>query len=90
MSKFGNIMSDILYPIDLRHLLQWILAEEKEGSILGVTRNLLYQPKPDDVFRMERYGKLMETPIGVAAGPHTQMSQNIVLSWLMGARYIEL
>ncbi|MGC9375840.1 MAG: putative selenate reductase subunit YgfK, partial [Bacteroidales bacterium] len=25
-----------------------------------------------------------------AAGPHTQMAQNIVASWLMGARYIEL
>ncbi|MCK7538383.1 MAG: hypothetical protein MZV63_49240 [Marinilabiliales bacterium] len=29
-------------------------------------------------------------PLGVAAGPHTQMAQNIVAAWLMGARYIEL
>ncbi|NQV36875.1 MAG: putative selenate reductase subunit YgfK [Candidatus Marinimicrobia bacterium] len=83
-------MSDKLYPLELRHLLKWILEEEKHGSIFGVTKDLLFQPKADDVFRMTRYGQLMETPIGVAAGPHTQMSQNIVLSWLMGARYIEL
>ena len=32
----------------------------------------------------------METPLGVAAGPHTQLSQNILAAWLCGARYIEL
>ncbi len=32
----------------------------------------------------------METPLGVAAGPHTQMAQNIIVSWLVGARFIEL
>lgn len=83
-------MSDKLYPIKIRHLLKWILEEEKHGSIFDVTTDLFFQPKKSDVFRMNRYGQLMETPIGVAAGPHTQMSQNIVLSWLMGARYIEL
>ena len=83
-------MSDKLYPIELRHLLKWILKEEKHGSIFGITKDLFFQPKESDVFRMKRYGQLMETPIGVAAGPHTQMSQNIILSWLMGARYIEL
>jgi len=39
---------------------------------------------------MERYGRTLDTPIGVAAGPHTQLAQNIVASWLCGARYIEL
>ncbi len=33
---------------------------------------------------------ILETPIGVAAGPHTQLAQNIIASWLCGARYIEL
>ncbi|MFQ6605251.1 MAG: putative selenate reductase subunit YgfK [Fidelibacterota bacterium] len=83
-------MSDKLYPIQLVHLLKWILEEEKHGSIFGVTKELFFKPKADDVFRMKRYGQWLETPIGVAAGPHTQMSQNIILSWLMGARYIEL
>ena len=32
----------------------------------------------------------METPIGVAAGPQTQLAQHIVISWLTGARFIEL
>ncbi|NNL78588.1 MAG: putative selenate reductase subunit YgfK, partial [Desulfobacterales bacterium] len=41
-------------------------------------------------FRMHRYGKLLETPLGVAAGPHTQLSQNLISAWLTGARYLEL
>ncbi|MBT7083214.1 MAG: putative selenate reductase subunit YgfK, partial [Candidatus Marinimicrobia bacterium] len=83
-------MSDKLYPIELSHLLKWIFEEEKQGTIFGVTKDLFFNPDEKDVFRLQRYGQLMETPIGVAAGPHTQMSQNIILAWLMGARYIEL
>jgi len=30
------------------------------------------------------------SPLGPAAGPHTQLAQNIVLAWLGGARIIEL
>lgn len=33
---------------------------------------------------------MLETPIGVAAGPQTQLSQNIVAAWLTGSRFIEL
>ncbi|MDN6229042.1 MAG: putative selenate reductase subunit YgfK, partial [Enterobacterales bacterium] len=31
-----------------------------------------------------------ETPMGPAAGPHTQLAQNIIVSWLTGGRFIEL
>lgn len=30
------------------------------------------------------------TPLGPAAGPHSQMAQNLVLSWLAGCRILEL
>ncbi len=83
-------MLDNLYPMDLRHMLKWILEEEKHETVFGVHKDLFFHPKTDDVFQTTRYGQQLETPIGVAAGPHTQMAQNIVLSWLMGARYIEL
>ena len=39
---------------------------------------------------MKRYGKILDSPIGVAAGPHTQLSQNIITAYLTGSRYIEL
>lgn len=83
-------MSDTFtrYPID--QLLQWIIAEEKTGSIFGIPKDLFFFPKDSDPFKMDRYQQSLETPIGVAAGPHTQLSQNIIASWLTGARYIEL
>ncbi len=83
-------MSDRLYPLDISHLLHWILTDLDQGKILGLSRDMIFTPGIDDPFRMERYGQLLETPIGVAAGPHSQMAQNIVLSWLTGARYLEL
>lgn len=36
------------------------------------------------------HGQMAATPFGPAAGPHTQLAQNIVLSWLIGGRVIEL
>lgn len=35
-------------------------------------------------------GKRASTSLGPAAGPHTQMAQNIALSWLAGGRILEL
>jgi putative selenate reductase len=75
-------------PID--QLLKWIIEEEKTGQIFGIHKDLFFKPHRDDAFKMERYGQVMETPLGVAAGPHTQLSQNIISAWLTGARYIEL
>ncbi len=36
------------------------------------------------------HGHVAAAPFGPAAGPHTQLAQNIVLSWLAGGRAIEL
>jgi putative selenate reductase len=83
-------MSDKLYPLSLNKLLSWILHEEQHGKIFGYYKELFFTPSADDPFKMERYGQNLETPIGVAAGPHTQLAQNIVLAWLFGARYLEL
>ena len=38
----------------------------------------------------EFLGRPAATPIGPAAGPHSQMAQNIVLAWLGGSRLFEL
>jgi putative selenate reductase len=39
---------------------------------------------------MSFLGRPAATPLGPAAGPHSQMAQNIVLAWLGGARMFEL
>ena len=82
--------SDKLWPASLETLLKWILAEERQGRIFGLRRELFFVPNKSDPFRTARYGRLLETPLGVAAGPHTQLTQNIITAWLAGARYIEL
>lgn len=83
-------MSDKLYPLALTKLLNQILLEEQNGKIFGFYKDRFFIPKSSDPFKIKRYGRLISTPLGVAAGPHTQMSQNIITSWLFGARYIEL
>lgn len=82
--------SDEFKPLGIARLLKWILAEAEQGEIFGIPRELWFIPGPLDPFRMRRYGRVLETPLGVAAGPHTQLSQNIISAWLVGARYLEL
>jgi len=75
----------------LNDLTGWILDElAHHGSIFGIDRNLFFNPAADDPFRTQVFGHPLHSPLGVAAGPHTQMSQNIIASWLCGARFIEL
>ena len=83
-------MKDRFACLSLEQLLSWIKRDEKTSKIFGIPKSLFFNPCDDDVFRINRYGRVLETPVGVAAGPHTQLSQNIVSSWLTGARYIEL
>lgn len=83
-------MSDRFTCLSLEKLLFILKKGLKTDKIFGIPKSLYYYPRENDCFRMYRYGRLLETPIGVAAGPHTQLSQNIISAWLTGARYIEL
>lgn len=83
-------MTDRFSITPLPDLLKIMFNQLEKGSLFGIPSLLFFKPENDDSFRTYRFGKLLETPIGVAAGPQTQLSQNIVTAWLMGARYIEL
>jgi putative selenate reductase len=84
-------MSDRFRLISMEQLAAWAFTElEEEGSLFGVPRSAFFVPRPDHRFRTRAFGVEIETPFGVAAGPHTQMAQNIVAAWLCGARVIEL
>ncbi len=83
-------MRDVMAPLAVEELLAWARAEEAGDSILGIPRRLVFEPREDDPFRIRRFGALLETPIGVAAGPHTQLAGNIAAAWLAGSRFIEL
>ena len=84
-------MTDHFAILPLSDLLKILLNQyENTKSILGISKTLFFKPDSNDSFRTSRFGSLLETPIGVAAGPQTQLAQNIVVSWLTGARFIEL
>ncbi|MCD6092195.1 MAG: FAD-dependent oxidoreductase, partial [Bacteroidales bacterium] len=84
-------MTDQFYPISLFNLLKRILTElESSDEILGLSKHLFVNPNNYKNLQILRFGNVLSTPYGVAAGPHTQLAQNIISSWLFGARYIEL
>ena len=84
-------MTDKFSIIALPELLRIILNQlDNKRQFFGIPEEVFFYPESTDPFRSTRFGQLLETPIGVAAGPHTQMAQNIVASWLCGARFIEL
>ncbi len=83
-------MSDKMYPQTFSKLLNWILTEYKgKNSIFGIHKELFYKHNTD-LYSINKFGSKCETPLGVSAGPHTQMTQNIISAWLSGARFIEL
>ncbi|MGX6979861.1 putative selenate reductase subunit YgfK [Vagococcus elongatus] len=80
-------MSDIMRPISIDALLNWVMEEFRtNGTIFGIRK--FYQA--DGKKNLSLFGEKMETPIGPAAGPHTQLAQNIVASYLTGSRFFEL
>lgn len=80
-------MSDIMHPISIDGLLNWILNEYKnESTIFGVRK--FYKADPSKTLSL--FGEKMETPCGPAAGPHTQLAQNIIASYLTGSRFFEV
>jgi len=84
-------VSDTMKPQPFDVLLKWILAElEANGSIFGIHRSLFYTPKPNAPYATEIFDLPLATPVGPAAGPHTQLTQNIIAAWLAGGRFIEL
>ncbi|MBN2496073.1 MAG: FAD-dependent oxidoreductase [Deltaproteobacteria bacterium] len=84
-------MADAMHPLPIEDLSRWIFAElEQRRSVFGLPAELFFEPRPDQPFATQQYGQVLETPLGVAAGPQTQMAQNILVAYLAGARFIEL
>ena len=85
-------MSDVMRIQPFATQLRRILAElDRNESVFDIHRSLFYSPAPGDPFVVPcLFGKFLATPVGPSAGPHTQLSQNIVASWLCGGRFIEL
>lgn len=80
-------MSDIMSCMSFRQLFNWIRTEHNEkGSVFGVRRPYIARGKNRQVI----FGRSLETPIGPAAGPNSQLAQNIAAAYYGGSRFFEL
>ena len=76
-------------PIPLAQLARWIFGDlAGSDTVLGIPKKNFAAPSPR--LRSQLLGRTLGAPLGVAAGPHSQLAPNIVASWLCGARFIEL
>ena len=79
-------MSELMTPIPFRELMTWITTEyRRDGAVFGV-----HKPYKAGVKKLPIFGETIETPFGPAAGPNTQLAQNIIAGYFCGARFFEL
>ena len=82
-------MEKIFHPLPLKTLARWIFDSlDRDRDVLGVPRANFQIP--DARFATTFQGHTLAAPLGMAAGPHTQLAQNLVSGWLCGARFMEL
>jgi putative selenate reductase len=80
-----------LVPYPLEALVRRLLREPGlRGSLFDLPRRSWATDPGGLDLSVRFHDALASTPIGPAAGPQTQMSQNILLCWLGGSRIIEL
>jgi len=60
------------------------------NEVFGIPVELFFDPAGYHGPSRPVFRQNLASPLGVAAGPHAQMAQNIITAWLCGASYIEL
>ncbi|MFA4924612.1 MAG: hypothetical protein WC557_10510, partial [Ignavibacteriaceae bacterium] len=82
-------MSDQMTPIPFNQLFDWMITEYKnEQTIFGIHKSNFFFKKNSSQIII--FNEALEMPLGPAAGPHTQLTQNIITSYLTGGRFFEL
>ncbi len=81
----------VLRPFPFEALLRRLRHELAAGGpVFGLARRDWHIPDPTLDLSVELAGRRAANPFGPAAGPHTQLAQNLVPCWLAGARVFEL
>ncbi|MBR2282398.1 MAG: putative selenate reductase subunit YgfK, partial [Spirochaetales bacterium] len=82
-------MGDRMRPVPFEELIDRIFSEYRNhGTIFGIHKEDFY--KPSGRHSISVFGQKCSTPLGPAAGPHTQLAQNIVSAYMVGGRFMEL
>lgn len=80
-----------LAPVPFPDLIRRMRREvETSQAIFDLPAKKWFRPDEGPDFSAFHFGRRASTPVGPAAGPHTQLAQNIVLAWLAGSRILEL
>src|SRR5579862_3071590 len=81
-----------IVPHRFEDLLRRMLAEHaRTGSIYDLeAREMWRGPSEGFDLSVSNHGARAATGVGPAAGPHAQLAQNVLLSWLGGSRVLEL
>ncbi len=80
-----------LKGVPLATHLEAIFSEyESHQSIYNLKNKFMFKGFDGIDLQTKLHGKNAATPLGPAAGPHTQLTQNIILSYLAGSRIVEL
>src|SRR5262245_34192395 len=80
-----------LVPLPFGRLVTRMFRElERDRAIFDLGAEKFFRGDPSRDLSVGFHGRTASTPLGPAAGPHSQLAQNIVLSFLGGARIIEL
>jgi putative selenate reductase len=80
-----------LVPSPFTLLLRRMLREARaEGKVFDLPARRFWSAPDDLDTSVTVHGRRVANPVGPAAGPHGQMAQNLLLSWLAGGRFIEL
>ena len=80
-----------LAPAPFPHLLRRTLREaERERKVFDLPARRFWRGSADLDLAVAVHGRRVANPVGPAAGPHGQMAQNVLLSWLAGGRFVEL
>lgn len=77
-------MNERMTPIPFPKLMEWILIEKEH--VFGIKQ--IFKTASHKYLNL--FNEKLEIPCGPAAGPHTQLAQNIIAAYLAGARFFEL
>ncbi len=83
-------MADLI-PFPFAPLAEHMLdGLERDGEIFHLPAAKFVRGLEGFDLSVDFHGHRVSSPLGPAAGPQTQMAQNLVLSWLGGSRIMEL
>lgn len=81
----------ILRPLPFTALAARVFRElDARGSLFDLPTRRFVRGSENHDLSVSLGDRVAASPVGPAAGPHTQLAQNLVLSWLAGGRVMEL